>query len=151
MDQGFNDQELSDIMKEIEALEDDFAVPKSSSEPTLSIEHAEALEDIDEMREDEIEDEIEDQVEDEVNVDPTLASTINILPLTSSPLHAPLSKTSTSMSFKVQGQLSIDLKFEIGEKVICLEVSESGLLIEIEGGIKFTVPVSNKSDHKKAV
>jgi hypothetical protein len=55
------------------------------------------------------------------------------------------------MTFKVQGNLSLDLKFEIGGKVVCLEVNESEFSIQMEGGVRFTVPVHEKSGLKKAV
>ena len=53
------------------------------------------------------------------------------------------------MSFKVQGDLTLELAFDVGGKTISLEVTEAGLSIEMEGGVKFTVPVSEASGIKK--
>ncbi len=61
------------------------------------------------------------------------------------------STSPTSMSFKVQGDLNLELQFDIGGKTIMLEVSESGLNIQMEGGVRFSVPVSGAQSHKKAV
>lgn len=129
MDKSFNDQELSDIMKEIEALEEDF----STEEPLAA---SPVLEELAHM--------------DESESIPTPAPTMVSL---DSKRNAPQMKTSTpsatTMSFKVQGNLTLELQFDIGGKVVCLEVTESGLNIEMEGGMKFTVPVAEKSSHKK--
>ncbi len=54
------------------------------------------------------------------------------------------------MSFKVSGNMSLDMQFEVGGKVICLEVSEHGLNIQMDGGMTFSVPVGNKAHGKKA-
>lgn len=128
MDKSFNDQELSDIMKEIEALEDDF----NTSDEKLTSPVIEELAHMDEERS-----------------IPTASS--NIVTLDSKrEAVAPTAGASTSMSFKVQGNLTLELQFDIGGKVVSLEVTESGLTIEMEGGMKFSVPVAEKS-HKKAV
>lgn len=129
MDKSFNDQELSDIMKEIEALEDDFSA-SSEREATPIME------------------ELAHMDENESIPD----STSNVVSLDSKS-HAPkaASTASTSMSFKVQGNLSLELQFDIGGKVVALEVSESGLSIVMDGGMKFTVPVGESTVLKKAV
>jgi hypothetical protein len=129
MDQSFNDQELSDIMKEIEALEDDFQVKdEKTTSPVL-----EELASLDEV----------------VSIP---ISTANVVSMGPTIKEAPSSSSPTSsMSFRVQGELTIDLQFDIGGKVVCLEVSEKGLTIEMDGGAKFSIPVSEKTHHKKAV
>ena len=55
------------------------------------------------------------------------------------------------MSFKVSGDLTLELVFDIGGQTVSLEVTESGLSIEMESGMKFTVPMKQKSELKKAV
>lgn len=129
MDKSFNDQELSDIMKEIEALEDDFTVAEEKS-PSAVMEELANLDEADSIP----------------------LSTSNIVSLDSK-RSAPkaTADATTSMSFKVQGNLTLDLQFDIGGKVVTLEVTESGLSIEMEGGVKFSVPVSEKSSFKKAI
>jgi hypothetical protein len=130
MDKSFNDQELSDIMKEIEALEEDFTDTDEKVASPVMEELA--------------------YLEEEASV-PITASK-NVVSLESSrPAAKSASEASTSMSFKVHGQLTLELQFDIGGKVVCLEVTESGLNIEMEGGMKFTVPVGEKSVLKKAV
>lgn len=130
MDKSFNDQELSDIMKEIEALEEDFSETDEKMASPVMEELA--------------------YLEEEISV-PITASK-NVVPLSSSrPAAKSAPEASTAMSFKVHGQLTLELQFDIGGKVVCLEVTESGLNIEMEGGMKFTVPVGEKSSLKKAV
>ncbi len=129
MDKSFNDQELSDIMKEIEALEEGLdIVDEKSPSPVL-----EELAQMDEK-------------------ESIPASTTSVVSLDSKRAAAKTPATnSTKMSFNVQGNLTLDLQFEIGGKVVMLEVTEQGLSIEMEGGVKFTVPVTEVSSIKKAV
>jgi hypothetical protein len=128
MDKSFNDQELSDIMKEIEALEDDFA----SCDEKLTSPVMEEL----------------SQIEEDKSI--TTSST-NVVSLGKRDTPKDAVGAATSMSFKVQGNLTLDLQFDIGGKVVTLEVTEAGLSIEMEGGIKFSVPVTEKTNLKKAV
>jgi len=127
MDKNFNDQELSDIMKEIEALEEDFSGPEDKYDSPLMEELAE--------------------LEETESVPVSSAKVVSFEAARPEP-SKPSAVPATSMSFKVQGQLNLELQFDIGGKVVCLEVSEDGLNIEMEGGVKFFVPVSAS---KKAV
>jgi hypothetical protein len=129
MDQSFNDQELSDIMKEIEALEEDFQV-KDEKSPGPILEELASL-------------------EESVAIPTSKPSVVAMTP-TKKEISSSSSPTS-SMSFRVQGELTIDMQFDIGGKIVCLEVSEKGLTIEMDGGAKFSVPVSEKTSLKKAV
>lgn len=129
MDKSFNDQELSDIMKEIEALEEDFS---GEEEKTSSV-----LEELAEMEEHE-------------SIPTSAPMPISLETKRSAPKEEAASKpAATSMSFKVQGNLSLELQFDIGGKVVCLEVTETGLNIEMDGGMKFTVPVSAETTSRK--
>lgn len=130
MDKSFNDQELSDIMKEIEALEEDYSPSDKASTPVM-----EELAKMDEA-------------------DAIPVSTSNIVSLDHTHKRPELrteSTASTSMTFKIQGNLMMDLQFDIGGKLVTLEVSEAGLNIQLENGMTFTVPVCEKSSLKKAV
>jgi hypothetical protein len=143
MDKSFNDQELSDIMKEIEALEEDYAGASDDSAPEVMEELSGQSESVSEN--------VRMMVTEEKPI-----STSNIVSLKdkTSPSEEDVGKpspASTAMSFKVQGNLTLDLQFEIGGKMVCLEVTESGLQIEIEGGITFAVPVNAQTQLKKAV
>ncbi len=143
MDKSFNDQELSDIMKEIEALEEEFGGEEESDK----IEASAMMEELAEM-------------EEEKSI-PVTNKTETILPFEkkmtpqTTPVIATTANTtstaSTSMSFKVQGDLNLELQFEIGGKTIMLDVSEKGLNIKMDGGVSFNVPVSNAQSYKKAV
>ncbi len=117
MDKNFNDQELSDIMKEIEALED--GLQKENSKNT------EVFQELVEMKESEA-----------IPLRPHAASA----PVAHH--HTPAG--STCMSFKVQGELTLDLNFEVGGKVVEMKVTETGLSIVVDGGMTFTVPLKEK-------
>ena len=129
MDKSFNDDELSDIMKEIEALEQDFKEDEVKAVSPILEELA--------------------HLEEEVAVPAPERKVVSLDSKRSAPKAE--SKSSTSMSFKVSGDLALDLQFDIGGKTVAIEVTEAGLSIEMEGGMKFTVPVSEKSSFKKAV
>lgn len=129
MDKSFNDQELSDIMKEIEALEDDFITVEDKAATPVMEELA--------------------SMDESVSVPTATEKVVSLDSKRAAPKET--SSNSTSMSFKVQGNLTLDLNFEIGGKTVSLEVTEAGLTIEMDGGMKFTVPVTEKAAFKKAV
>jgi hypothetical protein len=114
MDKSFNDQELSDIMKEIEALEEDF-------------------------KDDEVKDTASPVLQELTELPESKA-----IPMKRVKEESFVGKSNTAMSFKVQGDLNLDLEFEIGGKFVCLQVSEEGLTIVLDGGMTFKVPVSDK-------
>ena len=123
---SFNEQELSDIMKEIEALEEDYSGEEKSS-PVMA-----QLSEMDESV----------SVPQKVIQQQPEAEVFHME--SSQPKPA---KAMSAMSFKVSGDLNMELEFDIGGKVVCLEVTESGLNILMEGGVTFHVPVG---DHKKS-
>ncbi len=114
MDKSFNDQELSDIMKEIEALEEDF-------------------------KDDEIKDTASPVLQELSELPESKA-----IPLKRVKEESFVAKSPSAMSFKVQGDLNLELEFEVGGKFISLQVSEDGLTIVMDGGMTFKVPVSDK-------
>ena len=127
MDKSFNDQELTDIMKEIEALEEDFQM-------------------------------VEEKIPVEQEATPVLKELVQMeektaIPAPNKPEAAPVLqmpkknsevKSGTSMSFKVTGDIKLQLQFDIEGKVVSLSVTETGLAIEMEGGVTFSVPVATK-------
>ncbi len=115
MEKSFNDQELSDIMKEIEALEEDFK---------------------------------EEDVK--AKVIPVLHELSELPEAKAVPLKAVVkeetfvAKTPAAMSFKVSGDLNLELEFDVGGKFVSIAVSEEGLTIVLDGGMTFKVPVVDK-------
>lgn len=114
MDKSFNDQELSDIMKEIEALEENFQGEEIEAKTSP------VLQELTELPES------------------------KAIPLKAMKAEPFVGKTPTAMSFKVHGDLNLDLEFDIGGKFVCLQVTEDGLTITLDGGMTFKVPVSDK-------
>ncbi len=139
MDKSFNDQELSDIMKEIEALEDDFhqEAPEAQKMEVIEEASSDVVEDLAEMSE-------EESIPKTNHSDSQVLSFEKSTPVASH-------KSPTTMSFKVQGEMNLELFFEVGGKTIALEVTESGLSIQMEGGVTFTVPVAGSGAVKKAI
>lgn len=171
MDKSFNDDELSDIMKEIEALEKDFKqdeIKEASPvlEELVEMKTEEAIPVAAQQAEDITETQVEEIVAETVEViapvaenvvafEAPKASVAAVTPEAQAPVAstaaAPATNAShTSMSFKVQGNLTLELSFDIGGKVVSLEVTETGLNIEMDGGVKFTVPVAATTAAKKA-
>jgi hypothetical protein len=135
MDKSFNDQELSDIMKEIEALEEEF-----TAEDDLKAQSAEVMEEVVEMEE-----------EKAIPLESKHAPEVLAFEPKPTPMKNTKSSAPAAMSFKVQGEMNLELQFEIGAKTIQLEVTESGLSIKMEGGMTFTVPVQDSNSFKKAI
>ncbi len=127
MDKSFNDQELSDIMKEIEALEEDFKKEEDGTTASPAMEELGHLND--------------------EAVKPTQESPV--LSFESKKTSSPSKSSATSMSFKVHGELNLELLFDIGGKTVGLEVSHQGLTIQMDGGMTFNVPLADA--YKKAI
>lgn len=140
MDKSFNDQELSDIMKEIEALEEEF----SGDDVNQTVEATAVMEELAEM-------EVEKSVPATNKKETVLSFEKKATPTPMISMPTNSSTTPTAMSFKVQGDLNLELQFEVGGKCIMLEVSETGMNIKMDGGVSFSVPVTAAQSHKKAV
>jgi uncharacterized protein YkuJ len=119
MEKGFNDEELADIMSEIESLEKEFA--------------------------------------EETSTKPAEASSAVVHELAQRPLKETVLKTNhtetqasapASLSFKVQGQMTMQLNFEVNGQTVALSVTEQGLSIQTESGATFSLPLA-KEAHKK--
>jgi len=141
MDKSFNEQELSDIMKEIEALEADYEAAdespvEASAEKELTPEDAhDVLKDLSDM-------EIGKAIPE---------SHSNIRAFKTPGPTVDHSTAKSSMSFKVQGDLTLELALEIAGKSVIVDVSETGLTIKMENGVTFNVPMNENTAYKKAV
>lgn len=124
-EKGFNEDELSDIMKEIEALEGDFKKEQSQMTPVVG-----------ELA----------KLDEKVAVPSKASKKSEVVEFNKSAGSG--SKFPTSMNFKVQGEMSIDLQFDVGGKVVHLAVSETGLNVSMDGGVTFSVPF--EKNHKKS-
>ena len=60
------------------------------------------------------------------------------------------SSAHTSMNFNVEGDMKLSLAFNISGKVVNLKVNDQGLQIDLEGGMKFSIPLENADQSKKA-
>ncbi len=134
-EKGFNDDELKDIMEEIESLEkefsDDAEGPGNKSGMSTPL-----VEKVDEKV-----DNILDNESSRPSVKP-VRNNVSHLSRSVSREYSGQSK----MSFQVAGQMSVELCFEVGGKVINFYVSEQdGVVIELEDGAKFSLPVSHKA------
>lgn len=56
----------------------------------------------------------------------------------------------SSMSFNVEGDMKLDLSFNISGKNVSLNISEEGFELELEGGVKFSIPLNEVDASKKA-
>jgi len=121
MEKGFNDEELADIMSEIESLEKEFAAETSKPAP------AEAT----------------SAVVHELAQRPVKET---VLATNHTEAHAP---APASLSFKVQGQMTMQMHFEVNGQTVSLSVNEQGLSIQTESGATFSLPLA-KEAHKKA-
>jgi len=145
MEQGFNDQELADIMSEIESLE-------------KSYEEVEPQKDLQQMVDDEIANKVEEQVEEKPVVEqveekpvvePAKVTAIKPHVVAPSKPHVPHPVSNvghqTSMSFNVEGEMKLNLKFWVNGQEISLAVEpHEGFVIELAGGAVFKVPLASK-------
>lgn len=157
MDKSFNEQELSDIMKEIEALEEGLKAeaetsPASSSAPMMPTMEGEPVSPIEDVTA--VMQELAD-MEAELATPATNYSETKVLPFeaatTPTASSVQSTKTPASMSFKVQGDLKLQMQFELAGKAVMLDVSETGITITMENGATFSVPVGEAKPFKKAI
>jgi hypothetical protein len=131
MDQSFNDKELADIMSEIESLEKEFSPHNEpSKEPVIDQSHEEVLQELTQKP--------EEETILKSNFDP--APVYNIKPSKNSEKH--VDHSSSSLKFKVSGQMKVELSFEVGGEFVELQVTEQGLHISLLNGTSFKVPLN---------
>lgn len=65
-------------------------------------------------------------------------------------MHNEGSTAQTSMTFNVEGDMKLSLSFNISGKCVQLCVNDNGLELEMDGGMKFSIPLENKNSFKKA-
>lgn len=123
MDKGFNDDELADIMSEIESLEKEF--------------HDDGDNEV-----------IEKLAESPVSaVKPVEDKNVHHIPKKSEEVVA---KQENSMNFSVYGDMKLNLTFDISGKCVELHIDEDGFEIEVDGGMKFSIPTDSALDKKSA-
>jgi len=131
MDKNFNEEELSDIMKEIEALEENLQIDelptqeKSNNEDYKSEVVSEDLLVSDKKSEAEILD-----LQSKKKFDDSLNG---------------FSGAPASMTFKVSGNMFLELRFEVNGQCVDLGVDEKGLNITLDNGAFFRVPLKKSA------
>lgn len=123
MEKGFNDKELADIMSEIESLEREFAA-------------------------DEPKDVMQELAETPVekSVPKTNLEEPKVVPM--KPKQT--SSSPACLSFKVEGEMTVAMTFEVNGQSVSLQVTSEGVCIETETGAKFTLPVHQVAARKTA-
>ena len=56
----------------------------------------------------------------------------------------------TSMNFSVEGDMKLNLNFNISGKVVSLHIAEDHFSIELDGGMSFNIPFDHAQENKKA-
>jgi len=158
MEKGFNDQELADIMSEIESLEREFAEEAPVAQkaaPAAEVEAPVAQE---------VHEEVVEEVPEETHTEPAVLHELVQKPVAETVLKtnheekvvemkkhaAPAASAPASLTFKVAGEMSVNLAFEVNGQTVELAVTEEGLSIEMESGAKFTLPLAKAEHAKKA-
>lgn len=143
MGKSFNDDELEDIMNEIESLE-------SSSD----IAQGEPIGESQEMNSQPEAEEIEYSEPEAAHHEPVHLEEASELEEVKSfpthkhnPVHSGGSKT--SLNFSVEGNTTLDLSFQAGQKKVHCIVTNDTFEVELEGGLKFTLPLHDLA-HKKS-
>lgn len=153
-EQGFNEDELQDIMSEIESLEKEYV--EESSAPLSEEEALQASIDkeIEELNSLDVVDEPSEEFEEESNV---------VSMVTSSPAVKDEGTYSGSpVEFTANGDMNLSMNFSVGNSTatlvvnkdrglsvqmegVNLEITDEGCTVELAGGVKFTVPLTTSS------
>lgn len=131
MGQNFNDNELADIMNEIESLENGAESPKEAvQEVVYEEDEQEVMAELAELPIEKAVGEEVEQVQESVYLN-----------------NAP---SKASMNFSVEGNTTLDLSFLISNKVVQLVINKNCFEVEIEGGMKFSIPLPQDEWKKSA-
>jgi hypothetical protein len=168
VEQGFNEDELQDIMNEIESLEEEFshsepqkskpvakkASSTESEDSTFSDEEMnEVLGELNNMSVEEVEHKQSPKVEPEKsNVHQLKSSSVEKKVVSPAPIHTNSSSSAdgVSMNFSVSGNMSMNMNFNVSGTNIGLSISEDGLTINMDGGGKFVLPIQSQHKNKNA-
>ncbi len=194
LEQSFNDAELQDIMNEIESLEKEFveeegtaqtksveasqvdeeapAPEKDSDGDEISAESDESLlQEAESLESEEVQaeaEEVQAEVEEETSpIAEVEEETNNVvaMPIAQTPATQPTSNGEGYMQFSGQGEMDMQLNFQLGSETatvnikdggltvtlagVQLNLSEDGCEVNMEGGVKFSVPLTGKQTQEK--
>lgn len=121
---GFNDSELEDIMNEIENLEKDFVSDSNKEDAPQKV--------VSEMP----------SSHGVQQAEKVLPQNDNVVKLGPSPL-SQIPSSQTSFDLKVEGKMGVVMSFNIGAHTVLFQVCENGLSIEMQNGVKFTIPLED--------
>ena len=194
LEQSFNDAELQDIMNEIESLEKEF-VEEEGTAQTKSVEASQVdeeapapendsdgdeisaesdeslLQEAESLESEEVQaeaEEVQAEVEEETSpIAEVEEETNNVvaMPIAQTPATQPTSNGEGYMQFSGQGEMDMQLNFQLGSETatvnikdggltvtlagVQLNLSEDGCEVNMEGGVKFSVPLTGKQTQEK--
>jgi hypothetical protein len=165
-EQGFDEEELKDIMEEIDSLEQEFSEDEEAPQPVASKEDSDQagddpLAEVNELTEgskgqsgqlDEVagmsdSDDIASAMDELESVicENELDDDSEVVPMRESSSIAAAHQGETHADFSVSGSMSLSLNVTVNGQLISLEIDpEAGVTIEMEHGAKFTLPINNK-------
>jgi hypothetical protein len=155
MEKGFNDQELADIMNEIESLENEMKEAEGFEQNLNSLKVSTPVgdtaisdADVDAVLADLASKELEETVQ--ISQTTKTNNEDNIVSIQSKKEVSQVSsKAESSVIFKVEGNMSLDLTFVISGEEINLKVTEGGLVLGMESGATFNLPINSVSKKAK--
>ncbi len=155
MEKDNMDNDLSDIMKEIEALEQDFRnEEKAFAKSPIIQELAQLNEELSAPvgKKAEAEDQTFDWLKEDNNkaepLDVSQAEVFEMKARETAPVsHIPtptkkveMKKSTSKMSFNFPEGMPVDVEFNRGDEVISFSWTEEGFHVEVDGGMSFTIP-----------
>lgn len=179
-EQSFNDAELQDIMNEIESLEREFVEEESEAVAEAPVEAEPVETPVNEAPVEEVEtqpvseetpiaeteEESAAELVSEVEDDQYEDNVVSMDQRRESPVEAATSGQPGTMQFSANGEMDLNLNFPLGDSQaqltikdgkllvtmagVELNLSEDGCEVSMEGGVKFSVPVSATAAKKAA-
>jgi hypothetical protein len=147
-EKSFNEDELEDIMNEIENLEREFGDDAPAEKPAAKVKAkpaAKAAVTVEEKVEEEVEEVEEVELEEESVASAPVAK---VVPMHNSSL--PKGNHPAKMHLSVAGDMEVSLEFGIHGQTISLSVDpKEGLVISMQGGAKFCLPLNHNNKNKK--
>jgi hypothetical protein len=155
MDKSFNDDELADIMSEIENLEKEFAESVDAAPVDGPKAQAEAADEpvgepIDHTEPQVLAELVSKPIEEVVHKTNHSEKVVPMKKIEAPVHHAPAASGHSSLAFKVEGQMTLSLAFEVNGQSVSLEISDAGLQIDMDSGASFHLPMNKAGAAKKA-
>jgi hypothetical protein len=149
--EAVQEEAVRDEIETIEASQDEIVAQEVEEVQEIDTEMTDVVEELSTMPVEDLE-AVQATAHDDSNVHQIReVAPIEQAPVASAPTHTEKSGNfpESSLNFSVQGDMKLNLFFNIGGKSVQLNIKEEGFEIELDGGMKFSIPLNDSGATEK--